>query len=131
PQDHPEPGGREVIGIAEPLARGAPVSALARLPGASPELWSARALDPDSLRPRFPYVLAPFWVRQLPGPGVPAEPLRSAPRPLDEFTHVSYAIQWFLFAAILIGGSLAVARTRARHASDTAVPAAPDPDRAR
>ena len=43
-------------------------------------------------------------LRQLPGPGVPDKPLRGAPRPVDETMHVSYAIQWFLFAAIIARG---------------------------
>jgi cytochrome oxidase assembly protein ShyY1 len=71
-------------------------------------LWSARALNPDSLRARVPYALATFFVVELPGPRVPGKPLRGTPRPLDEFMHVSYAIQWFLFGAILLGGSLAL-----------------------
>ncbi len=114
PQDHPEPGERDVTGLVEPLARSGRGASLTRLGGAGAVVWSARSLDPDSLGPHFPYPLAGYVVRELPGPGVPAQPLRLPPRPYDEWMHVSYAIQWFLFAAILTGGSLAVARSRAR-----------------
>ncbi len=114
PQDLSEPGEREVTGLAEPLARGGRGGRLVRLAASGPTLWSGRVLDPDSLAPRFPYPLAGYVVRQLPGAGVPAQPLRLPPQPYDETMHVSYAIQWFLFAAILVGGSLAVARSRAR-----------------
>jgi cytochrome oxidase assembly protein ShyY1 len=77
-------------------------------------LWSVRWLDADTLAPHFPYALAPWMLRELPGPGVPARPLRTLPRQLDEWTHVSYAAQWFLFGAILLGGSAALARSRSR-----------------
>jgi surfeit locus 1 family protein len=124
PQDHPEPGEHEVTGLVEPLARARRAVPTVRLAAREVTLWSASALDPDTLARRFPYPLAPYVVRQLPGPGVPARPLRSPLRPYDETMHVSYAIQWFLFAAILVGGSLAVVSTRRRRS----VPAAADAD---
>ncbi|HEY6867580.1 MAG TPA: SURF1 family protein [Candidatus Eisenbacteria bacterium] len=118
PQDDREPGGRIVTGVPVELARapggGASSSALRLLARDSLTLWSARTLDPDSLAARFPYALAPWMLRELPGPGVPARPLRSEPRPLDEMMHVSYAVQWFLFASILLGGSAALATSRRR-----------------
>ena len=116
PQDYPEPGERAVLGTADSLRRGAGGPPLRSIPGDSIQLLSARWLDLDSLAPRFPYALAPVVLRELPGPGVPEKPLRRPPRPLDEFMHVSYAIQWFTFAAILLGGSAAVARSRRRGA---------------
>jgi cytochrome oxidase assembly protein ShyY1 len=76
------------------------------------ELWSTRTLDADSLKARFPYAIAPWVVRQLPGDGVPAEPVRTAPEPLDDLMHLGYAIQWFLFATILVFGSALVALRR-------------------
>ena len=80
----------------------------------SATLWSMRSLDRDSLAARFPYTLAGFVVRQLPGEGVPDHPLRTPPRPYDETMHLSYAVQWFTFAAILLGGSVILAFTRRR-----------------
>lgn len=118
PQDDPERAGREVTGVPAGLGR-LPAGDAARasmrlLTSDSLMLWSARALDPDTLAGRFPYALAPWMLRELPGPGVPSRPLRSEPRPLDEMMHVSYAVQWFLFASILLGGSAALAASRRR-----------------
>ena len=112
PRDYPERGDRTVRGIAEPIRRGAGGPAIRALPSDSAHLWSARWLDLDSLERRFPYSLAPYVVRQLPGSGVPRQPVRREPRPFDEMMHVSYAVQWFLFAAILLGGSAALAWSR-------------------
>ncbi len=123
PQDSPEPGNRDVVGIPVALrhgrVRGQPEGggSLRRLPGDSLELWSARWLDADSLSPHFPYALASWMLRQLAGPGVPDRPLRTPPRPLDEWMHVSYAVQWFLFASILTGGPLVLAWSRRRRAA--------------
>lgn len=113
PQDSAESGERVVVGLAHPLER-APNSGWTRLPGDSTRLWSARTLDADSMRANWRDVGATFVLRELPGPDVPEKPLRSAPRPLDEMMHLSYAIQWFLFGTTLLVGSLFVARRRGR-----------------
>ena len=128
PRGFPEPGPHAVVGMPFALRRGAGGPALRALPAGPGALWSARWLDLDSLRGRFPYALAPFALRELPGPGVPTRPARAAPRPLDEWTHVSYAAQWFLFGAILLGGSAALAWSRRRAGALTLVesPARPD-----
>ena len=52
----------------------------------------------------------------FPAPGVPAAPRRLPPKPYDEFMHISYAGQWFLFALILLAGPALVARSRRRRA---------------
>jgi surfeit locus 1 family protein len=112
PQEYPEPGPRVVVGIAEPVSRGVRGGASRSWTSDSTRLVAMRRLDLDSLAGRFPYALAPFVIQQLPGAGVPEKPLRRAPRMLDESMHVSYAIQWFLFAAIILGGSAALAWSR-------------------
>ena len=112
PEACSEPGDRVVLGFAEPLRRGAGGAPIRRLASDSTTLYSARWLDLDSLAGRFPYSLAPYAIRQLPGPGLPDKPLRRAPLSLNEVMHASYAIQWFLFAAILLGGSAALAWSR-------------------
>ena len=120
PQDCAEPGERVVRGLPQPLPRGAPRTGdtrsaeLRTLEVDSVRVWTTVRLDADSLATRFPYALAPYVVRALPGPGVPTRPLRLPPHPYDEFMHVSYAVQWFLFGAILLGGSLIVAWRRRR-----------------
>jgi cytochrome oxidase assembly protein ShyY1 len=51
----------------------------------------------------LPYPLLPAFVLQLPEQGRTFEqlPWRSEPIALDEGSHLSYAIQWMLFAVIL------------------------------
>jgi len=114
PQEYRERETRPVVGIARPIGRGAGRLPMLALESDSIAVWSAHLLDLDSLRARLPYRIAPFVVVELPGAGVPDKPLRGTPRPLDEFMHVSYATQWFLFGAILLGGSLTLAWSRRR-----------------
>ena len=114
PEEYPEPGERAVIGMVEPFRHGAGGPPIRELPPSSITRYSTRWLDQDSLSRRFPYPLEAFVLRQLPGPGVPVKPLRRAPHAYDEFMHVSYAIQWFLFAAIILGGSATLAWSRRR-----------------
>ena len=65
---------------------------------------SMRRLDSSVLRKLFPYPIANYYVvltdSALSGSGPP----RVEPAPLDEGPHRNYAIQWFSFAAISIGG---------------------------
>lgn len=127
PQDHPEPPGRAVLGVARAIVRGqqgTPWRTLVTEPDTI-TLWSARTLDLDSLASRLPYAVAAYVVAELPGPGVPATPARAEPRPLDESMHWSYAIQWFLFGSILLFGSAFVAWSRRRPSASLA-PQAPD-----
>ena len=102
-------------GVALPLERPAHPTPWARLPSERPgvRVWSARAPDPDSAAVRFGGVIAPWIVRVLPDPARAG----SAPIPEDfvvpdESMHLSYAIQWFGFAAIVSLGSLALALRR-------------------
>jgi len=125
PQEFPEPGERTVRGSVEDLphrAAGAPLRA-----GGDDRvtLWSARWLDADSVRARLPYPVADYVVRQAPAPGVPDRPLRSEPRPHNEAMHMSYAMQWFLFAAILLGGSATLAWSRRRGSTPPHAPESP------
>jgi surfeit locus 1 family protein len=114
PQDYPEADERVVRGLAEELRHGAAGPPVRALPADRVALWSVRWLDADSVAPRMPYAIAGFWLRELPGPGVPDRPRRSRPAPFNEMTHLSYAIQWFLFATIMLGGSAVLAWTRRR-----------------
>ncbi len=116
PQDHPEPGEHEIVGVAEPLESRTGGPPLRRIAMDEVTVWSAAELNRDSLGALFPYRLAPFVVRELPGAGVPSAPRRSNPPPLDESMHLGYAVQWFSFAAILIGGSLGLVGSRRRRA---------------
>jgi surfeit locus 1 family protein len=65
-------------------------------------------VDPDRLRDSLPYPLLPFLVRQ--GVTSPGLPRRWPPPALDDGPHLSYAIQWFSFAAIIVVGTVALLR---------------------
>lgn len=61
----------------------------------------------------LPYPVAPFYV-VLASPGSDSAPARVPPPALDEGSHRSYAVQWFVFALIAIGGTaILVLRQRA------------------
>ena len=71
-------------------------------------------VDPAALADSFPYRLAPLVVQWLPD-GEPwsasQTPLRRwEASPLGDGPHLWYAIQWFAFAAIAVGGAVAVLR---------------------
>jgi surfeit locus 1 family protein len=68
-------------------------------------------LDGDALREQLPYPILPVYVRQTPDPGLPRFPRRLPPPPLDDGPHLSYAVQWFLFAAMALGFGLVVVTT--------------------
>jgi len=120
PQDFPVPGAREVVGVADAFRRGARGELGHTIQADSVTLYSAEELDLDSLSGHFPYALAPFHLRELPSPGAPQWPAREAPAPYEETLHLSYAIQWFAMAAIVLAGSAAVARSRRHRPGDGA-----------
>jgi len=122
PLEHPEPGPQTVTGVARTLPRGLAGAPWRTIRSDSVTLWSARWLDADSVAARFPYRVSAVVLSQLPGEGVPAVPARIEPRPLDEAMHVSYAVQWFLFATILVAGSILVAARTRRGAKRAPVP---------
>jgi surfeit locus 1 family protein len=71
-----------------------------------------RWLDPDELRGRFPYPIADYYVvATTPGP-IETTPARLPVPDLDAGPHLSYAIQWFSFAAISIIGMIVLMRRR-------------------
>jgi len=74
-------------------------------------------VDARRLRDSFPYPLVPFVLQQLPAEPAsgPPPPLRRWPLPeLSDGPHLSYAIQWFSFALIILVGSVALFRQRHR-----------------
>jgi surfeit locus 1 family protein len=71
-------------------------------------------VDPGRLRDSLPYPLLPFVIQQtgaspsrLGGEGLPR---RWPPPSLDDGPHLSYAIQWFSFALIIVVGTGALLR---------------------
>jgi surfeit locus 1 family protein len=75
-------------------------------------------VDPAALADSFPYRLAPLVVQWLPDDArwsASRVPLRRWEAPgIDDGPHLSYAIQWFAFAAIAVGGSVALLWKRTR-----------------
>lgn len=66
------------------------------------------APDEARIRAQFPYALGAVLVQALPADDAPRFPERLQPPPLDPGPHLGYAIQWFSFASIAIGGWLLV-----------------------
>jgi surfeit locus 1 family protein len=68
----------------------------------------------DAIQPQMPYELLPVFILQLPEEGRTTNdlPLREEPIVLDEGSHFSYAIQWFMFAIILGVGYIFFVRTQ-------------------
>jgi surfeit locus 1 family protein len=78
-------------------------------------------VDPGRFGDSLPYRLEPFVVQQLPDSPRAATlvargnlPRRWTLPELSGGPHLSYAVQWFSFAAIIVVGSLALLRTRAQ-----------------
>lgn len=102
-------GAVTVRGLAEPMKRGAGDSprALAGAPG----VLTARWLDADSLGVRLPYRIAEWSIRELPSPDAPPSPVRLPPQPLNPGMHLSYAIQWWVFATAFALGAVSLLRS--------------------
>jgi surfeit locus 1 family protein len=65
---------------------------------------SFRRLDRSALAKVLPYPIANYYVVLTDSASAPNAPPRVEQMPLDEGPHRNYAIQWFSFAAIAIGG---------------------------
>lgn len=91
-----EPGMRSVEGIALRIdsGRGLPLQDGERV------TWAR--LDRAALRSRLPYPVYPVYILQSPDSSLPSFPRRLEPPALDDGPHLSYAIQWFSFAAIAL-----------------------------
>lgn len=113
PQDYPEPGPRELVGLADTLGRmaGDPATVLE---ADSVRLHSVARLDLKPLVAALPISLARFYVRELPSAESPSLPRREMPEPHEENMHLSYAVQWFAFAAVFLVGPAALAWSRRR-----------------
>ncbi len=80
------------------------------LPGQELLVWSL--VDSGRIASQTPYRLLPIFIQQSPPEGQPdfveqpsSYPVRTRPAlELDEGPHLSYAIQWFAFAAVLALG---------------------------
>src|SRR2546422_1051372 len=99
-QAYQEPDTADVLGLGFPAPRG------------------RGDVDPARLEDSLPYPVLPFILQQF--PQLPSSTVLYRPLPpglmrwpapaLDDGPHLSYAIQWFSFAVIILGGSVALFR---------------------
>jgi surfeit locus 1 family protein len=95
-----EPDSASVTGVLVPVPRGA-------VPDSSGWPLHVRRDDPVTLAERLPYPLFPLVLRRTGATRPLPAGLRLLTAPaLDNGPHLSYAIQWFSFAAIAIVGSV-------------------------
>jgi surfeit locus 1 family protein len=114
-----EPGTRTVVGLLMEVPRNTRAGgqpAETRVAGKRVTTW--RRLDLDVLRRGSPRPILPLYLQQLPDSGAAATarpPVRVPPAELDNGPHLSYAVQWFSFAAIgIIGLVIVFVRNRRR-----------------
>ncbi|MGH8901699.1 MAG: SURF1 family cytochrome oxidase biogenesis protein [Egibacteraceae bacterium] len=117
----PPPGGITVTGFLLP-GRHAPRAG----PVGAARLGFVSDADVGRLQPQMSVPLAPVYVvltGQSPAPA--ALPRPGAPPELGEGPHLSYAVQWFLFACVAVVGYPFLIRRRAQDLG--ALPGAPPP----
>jgi surfeit locus 1 family protein len=91
-----------VIGLIKESQTLASVDVPTVAPNAPQKEWWR--VDIGAIQRQMPYELLPAFIAMLPEPGrkIDALPMRAEePAPFDELEHLSYAYQWFTFAAIL------------------------------
>jgi len=114
PRMFAEPGNHEVFGIVQdfPAVQGLGVPAEREVDGFA--VLSIGRLDTSVLQNRSSAPLAGFYVQQLPDSRAEGLPMRLETPPVTEGSHLSYAVQWFSFAAIFLVGFAVVAVMRTR-----------------
>ena len=116
PVPDPPAGEVEVVGRVRASEEG-------RGTGGDPASGAIRHVDVDVLATTLPYPVFGAWVEVVGEQPAPSDAPLPPPAPTQEAgPHLSYAIQWFLFACIGIGGFglLIRAESRMRHADETA-----------
>ncbi|HEV2147891.1 MAG TPA: SURF1 family protein [Longimicrobiaceae bacterium] len=102
-----EPGPQEVVGLLQEVPatgdRGQPAA-----PRGGGDT-TFRRLDLATVRERSAGPVLPVYVQQLPDPARSRPPFRVPAPVLSEGSHLSYAVQWFSFAAIALLGLVVVA----------------------
>jgi surfeit locus 1 family protein len=67
-----------------------------------------RRVTLQEIASKIPYPVAPYYLVATGGPSSATRPARREIPALDDGPHRSYAVQWFCFAAIALGGAAAV-----------------------
>ena len=122
PESLSVPGPYRVTGLLERLPAREGMPPWRRLESEGAEHWSTHELDSASVAAHPPYPLAPYVLVALPDPAAPTEPVRTGPPMFDEQVHLSYAIQWFVFALVTIGGMVTIVLRRRAPGSGAAGP---------
>jgi surfeit locus 1 family protein len=76
-----------------------------------------RRVSRQEIAAKIPYPVAPFYVVARSDTASTSHPVRRDMPALDNGPHASYAVQWFSFALIALGGAAVVVR-RERHGTD-------------
>lgn len=110
-----EPGARTVIGVLQEIPRG---TNRGGEPARSGSATTYRRLDLDVLRRIEPRPIVRLYLQQLPdSASPPARPPVRVPLPeMGNGPHLSYAVQWFSFAAIGVIGLIVVFLRRRKEA---------------
>jgi surfeit locus 1 family protein len=97
--EYEEPDGQSVVGLIQE-SQLLPNGNAPTPPDAPQVEWYT--LNIDAIQPQMPYELLPVFILQLPeeGRSLNQLPMRDEPLTLDEGSHLSYAIQWYMFALI-------------------------------
>lgn len=98
----PERGVVEVEGLLQAV----PDAPEGAEPSRSGGTLTYHRLDLATLRARSSGPVLSLYIQQLPGPALREPPYRLAPPELSDGPHLSYAVQWFSFAAIAVIGFL-------------------------
>jgi surfeit locus 1 family protein len=75
-------------------------------------VFSLGRMDRTAVEAHFAATALPFYVQELPAAARPGPPVRLALPELDAGPHLSYAVQWFGFAAVFLVGFGAVVLRR-------------------
>jgi surfeit locus 1 family protein len=98
-----EPGLVQVSGVIRQSRQKADFGSRADptpIPGETLNAWNF--VNIESISQQVSYPLLPMYIQQAPDPSWKGMPYRSQPKlELTEGSHMSYAIQWFTFAAVL------------------------------
>jgi surfeit locus 1 family protein len=106
-----EPGSRTAEGVLQPIPATGDGGQPAETGTGAARILTYRRLDLAELRANSPRPLLPLYVQQLPAAGERRDrpPFRVPVPDLSEGNHLSYAVQWFSFAAIAVVGFLVLA----------------------
>ena len=118
----PPPGEVEVTGRVRP-------SEDRRVPGGDPAAGAIRYIDLDAIAAVLPYPVYGGWIELASeDPPPAADPPEPVPPPeIEAGPHLSYAVQWFAFATIGVGGFVLLVRAeaKARREDEAAAPVEP------